>query len=215
MKNTTEVAPAVLAYIAAHFPFAPVPTVPDVRVRRATPTSGIRRLEELVGANFHTPYWAELWGGGLALARHVLDHPETVAGKNVFDIGTGSGLVAIAAARAGAPRVLAADIDPIACAVARQNAAENGVAIEALCVDFADGPPPSVDLVLAGDVFYDAALALRTSAVFERCRRANIPVLVGDPGRAFLPRARLTLLTEYDGPDFGEARGRNSVYAFA
>src|SRR5262249_1421621 len=135
-------------------------------------------------------------------------------GRRVLDLGTGCGLVAIAAAKAGAARVVAADVDPIALSAVELNAAENGVNIEILRADLTESAPPPLDLVLAGDVFYDAGLAAKMRAFFERCRTADIPVLVGDPGRAFLPRARLELLAEYDGPDFAQTSGSNAVYAF-
>lgn len=212
---------AVLSYIAAHFPLTPVPTVPEIRIRKSTPASGIARLAALAGADFAAPYWASWWGGGLALARYVLDHPESVAGKSVLDVGCGSGLVGIAAAKAGAAHVLAADIDPFAIALTRLNAQENSVAIDTLLGDLTTRASPQADaipdIILAGDVFYDAALALCMTRFLERCRAQNIAVLVGDPGRATLPRDRLTPIAEYEGPDFGDAaetRGRNAVFAF-
>ncbi len=212
-----DVRPDIVDYITANFPLTPVPTVPEIRLHKSTPTSGIARVAEMAGPDFQTPYWASWWGGGLALARYVLDHPESVAGKSVLDLGCGSGLVGIAAAIAGAAHVLAADIDPFAIALTRLNAAENGITLDTLLGDLTSAAPPQTDLILAGDVFYEAALAQRMLVFFERCRAAHIDILVGDPGRATLPRERLTLIAEYEGPDFGDAvetRGRNAVFAF-
>jgi predicted nicotinamide N-methyase len=165
-----------------------------------------------------TPYWAYHWGGGLALARYILSHPELVTGRTVLDLGAGSGIVAIAAAKAGAKNVVAADIDPYAIAVTGLNAAANGVAVSPFLGDLTTGSPPEVDVVLVGDLFYDADLAERVTAFLDDCLRSKIEVLVGDPWRAFLPRTRLRLLAEYPGPDFGQGgrdeQKRNSVFSF-
>ncbi len=209
--------PAIEAFIRANLPIAPVPTVSEIRLHRAGPKSGLGRLTR-IGGDFGSPYWAYEWGGGLALARHVLDHRETVAGRRVLDLGAGSGIVGIAAAMAGAREVVAADIDPRAMAAIRLNAAANGVSIVPLHGDLLDGAPPPADLVLAGDLFYDPRLARRVAAFLERCLGEGIAVLVGDPGRADLPRERLRLIAEYPGPDFGDgdqvAGKRNAVFAF-
>jgi predicted nicotinamide N-methyase len=186
-------------------------------LHRAGPKSGLWRLAEM-DRDVATPYWAYHWGGGLALARHILRHPELVAGREVLDLGAGSGIVAIAAAKAGAKNVMAADIDPHAIAATGLNAAANGVAVATFFGDLTFGAPPAVDVVLVGDLFYEADLAERVTAFLDRCFAANIDVLVGDPWRAFLPRARLQLLAEYPGADFGQASGdeqkRNAVFSF-
>lgn len=167
---------------------------------------------------FGNPYWAYHWGGGLALARHVLDHPGIVTGKRVLDLGTGSGVVAIAAAKAGAKSVLAADVDPYAIVAAQLNATANGVSVATMRGDLTAGSPPKVDVLLVGDLFYEAELAKRVTAFLDRCLAANIVVLVGDPWRAFLPRSRLRLLAEYPGGDFGSGDNAelrlNAVFAF-
>jgi len=195
----------------------PVPTVPEIWLHKATPKSGLWRLAERDEA-FGAPYWAHYWGGGLALARHVLDRPETVAGRRVLDLGCGSGIVGIAAAKAGARTVIAADTDPYAIVATGLNAVANGVAIQPLPADLTAGPPPEVDIVLVGDLFYDGDLAARVTAFLERCLKSDAEVLIGDPGRAFLPRARLRQLAEYPGPDFSEIeRGegkKNAVFSF-
>ncbi|GAA3448777.1 class I SAM-dependent methyltransferase [Dactylosporangium matsuzakiense] len=137
------------------------------------------------------PFWAFAWPGGLALARYLLDAPETVRGKRVVDLGTGSGVVAIAAALAGAGHVVAVDTDPQACAAALRNAAANGVALETA----ADMPP--ADVIVAGDVFYSPAVV---GPVLKRLREAGAEVLVGDPGRGFLPERLFTEVAAYDVP---------------
>ncbi|WP_235519190.1 MULTISPECIES: methyltransferase [unclassified Caulobacter] len=184
----------------------PVPGVPEIRLHRAGPRSGLMRLAE-ADPDFGSPYWARPWGGGLALARHVLDHPGVVAGKTVLDLGAGSGLVAIAAALAGAGAVRAADVDPYAVAATRLNAAANGVAVEAVQGDLTAGAPPEVALMLVGDLFYDADLAARVTVFLERCVAAGIEVLIGDPWRAFLPTGRLRVVAEYPVADFGDPDG--------
>jgi len=157
--------------------------------------------------DFGSPYWARTWGGGLALARHVLDHPETVVGKRVLDLGAGSGLVAIAAALAGAAKVMAADVDPYAVTATRLNAAANGVRVETIHGDLTSGAPPEVDLMLVGDLFYDPDLAARVETYLRRCLSAGIAVLIGDPWRAPLPADRLRVVAEYMVADFGDPNG--------
>src|SRR5262249_3201176 len=143
-------------------------------------------------------------GGGLARARHVLDHPEVVAGRRVLDFGTGSGLAAIAAARAGADRVVANDVDPFALVALSLNTDANGVTVEPsvsdLMADASDFDPAAFDVVLAGDVFYDHDFAPRALALLTRCRAAGAHVLIGDPGRADLPIARLRKISNQTVP---------------
>lgn len=183
-------------FIRARLPLLPVPGIAEIVLHKAMPASGLGRLAAEDDA-FGSPYWAYYWLGGLALARFVLDRPETVRGRRVLDLGCGSGLVAIAAAKAGAASVLATDIDPYAVVATQVNAAANGVAVEAVCGDLTEGPVPEVDLILAGDVFYDPEPAARVTPFLARCRAAGIEVLVGDPRRAPLPVARLRGLAEY------------------
>ncbi len=158
--------------------------------------------------NFGSPYWSRPWGGGLALARHVLDQPEVVAGQRVLDLGAGSGLVAIAAMLAGAGEARAVDVDLYAIAATRLNAAANGVTVEAVLGDLTAGDPPDVDLMLVGDLFYDGDLATRVLAFLDRCRAAGIAVLIGDPWRATLPFDRLRVVAEYPVADFGDPDGK-------
>ncbi len=175
--------------------------VPEVRLRVAD------EVFDLWQRTGHLPYWAFAWAGGLALARHVLDHPGLVAGRTVLDLASGSGLVAIAAARAGAASVIAADIDPLAGAAVALNAEANDVTVAVLLDDLlaADRPPGSeaAEVVLAGDVFYERPMAERVMAYLERARRRGATVIVGDPDRAYLPRHRFTRLTTHRVPGSG------------
>lgn len=132
------------------------------------------------------PFWAFAWPGGQGLARHVLDHPELVAGRRVLDVGSGSGLVAIAAALAGASHVVASEIDPLGRRAIALNAAANRVAIQ-VAGDVADGDGGDADVVLVADTFYDAATAARIVPFLERAGARGAAVLVGDPGRSYLP----------------------------
>lgn len=194
------------AFIQERLPLEPVPGVPEIRLHRAGPSSGLMRLAD-ADPGFGSPYWARPWGGGLALARHVLDYPEIVASKRVLDLGSGSGLVAIAAALAGAGEVRAVDVDPYAVTAARLNAAANGVAIAVEQADLLGGDSPDVELMLVGDLFYDPDLATRAEAFLRRCVAAGIAVLIGDPFRAPLPTERLAVVAEYPVADFGDAAG--------
>ena len=189
-------------FIRDNMHVASTPMVPEIRLHSAHPGSGLRRLAEQGGGA--PPYWAYQWAGGTVLARHFLDRPEAVRGKRVLDLGAGSGIVGIAAALAGAARVTACDIDPHAIAVLGLNATLNGVAIRVIGRDLLDElPPPDVDLIGVGDLFYGKRLAARVVPYLERCREAGIAVLVGDPGRAFLPVDRLRPIADYPVPDFG------------
>ena len=147
----------------------------------------------------------------------MLANPTLVTGRRVLDLGAGSGLVGIAAAKAGAAHVLAVDVDADAVAAAGLNARANDVALEILCADLLDGPAPAVDVVLVGDLFYDRQTAARALRFMDRCLEAGARVLVGDPRRAFLPLERLDLIADYPARDFGESgagEGRAGVFSF-
>lgn len=201
-------------FIRARLPLLPVPGVAEIMLHKAVPGSGLGRLAAEDDA-FGSPYWAYYWLGGLALARFVLDRPEVVRGRRVLDLGCGSGLVAIAAMKAGAASVLAVDVDPYAVAATQVNTVANGVAVEAVRGDLTAGPAPAVDLILAGDVFYDPEPAARVTSFLARCRAAEIEVLVGDPRRAPLPVARLRVLADYAFAETDSGvRKPSSVFAF-
>jgi predicted nicotinamide N-methyase len=143
-------------------------------------------------------FWAFAWAGGLALARYLLDHPETVRGRHVVDLASGSGLVAIAAAKAGAASVTAYDIAPDAAVAIGMNAAANGVTVLAVCADVLDQEHlPGGDVVLVSDAFYEKDLAGRVMRFVARCHARGAGVLVGDFGRAYLPRDQLKPLASY------------------
>ena len=205
----------VEAFIRERLPLEPVVGAPEVRLHRAGPHSGLMRLAD-ADPDFEPPYWSRPWGGGLVLARHVLDHPSLVTGRRVMDLGAGSGLVAIAAALAGAAEVVAVDVDPYAITAARLNAAANDVALSYLRGDLTRGAPPDVDLILVGDLFYARGLARRVEAFLRRCQSGGVSVLIGDPGREALPAARLRVVAEHPVVDYGDPGGavRNAaVYA--
>ena len=145
------------------------------------------------------PFWAFAWPGGQALARHVLDHPAEVAGRRVLDLAAGSGVCGVAAARAGAAQVVAADTDPVCAAVVAANAEANGVRVDVVTEDLLDDAPPSdVDVVLAGDVCYDLSMAARVVPWLRAAAGAGARVLLGDPRRRYLPSDGLRLLAEHD-----------------
>ena len=150
------------------------------------------------------------------LARYLLDRPDTVAGRRVLDLGAGSGIDGIAAAKAGAAEVIAADVDPYAIAATWLNAAINGVTVLPILTDLTTGEPPATDIICVGDLFYEAALAERVTAFLDRCLTRGIEVLIGDPWRAHLPQSRLRLLAEHAVPDFGAATSSrpSGVFAF-
>ena len=177
------------------------PHVPEIRLHLADEAHDLwlKTEEELEEIGLPPPFWAFAWAGGQGLARYVLDNPEVVRGKRVLDFATGSGLVAIAAAKAGAPDVVAADIDPFCAAAVRLNAAANGVSVSFDGRDFI-GENNGFDVLLAGDVFYDRAFAARLIPCFSRLAEGGITILIGDPGRSYLPRERLAKLAEYQVP---------------
>jgi predicted nicotinamide N-methyase len=146
------------------------------------------------------PFWAYPWAGGQALARHLLDNPGTVRGRRVLDVASGSGLVAIAAAQAGAASVAAGDIDPLAVAAITANASANGVAVAARVFDLAREDIGDAEVVLAGDVFYQRELAELALSFLRAAAGAGAEVLVADPGRAFVPVKSLTAVARYEVP---------------
>jgi predicted nicotinamide N-methyase len=177
--------------------------VPEVTLRVATDVVALwEAIEEERGvAPTEPPFWAAAWPGGQALARYVLDKPEAVAGRAVLDLGSGSGLVAVAAALAGARQVVASEIDPFAHAAIAVNAQVNGVAPVTVVGDVLGEEPPAVDVVLAGDVCYDRMMSERVLPWLEVARARGAEVYLGDPGRPYVPTDRLTAEATFDVPD--------------
>lgn len=178
-----------------------VPFVPELRLHQAEEPMGLWELTEgEYRSEQPPPFWAFAWAGGQGLARFVVDHPEVVRGRRVLDLASGSGLVAIAAARSGAASVLAVDVDPVAVAVIALNAEANGVDIAARQADLLDGDAGTAEVVLAGDAFYSQAMTERVTNFLRRAGRAGARVLVGDPDRPFLRREWFRELASYDVP---------------
>ena len=187
-----------------------MPLVPEIRLHIAEESVPIwQKTEEELGAmNIPPPYWAFAWAGGQALARYLLDNPALVAGRRVLDLGSGSGLVAIAAAKAGAARVLAADIDALALAAIGLNAAANAVTLETTADDLLAAPPGAFDVVLIGDLFYERPLAERVLAFAEAARAGGALVLAGDPRRSYFPPDRFQQAGRVLGARHPRAGGR-------
>src|SRR5438045_2175721 len=187
------------AFVRANTRLKPVPHVPEISLYIADESVPIwlKTEEELDAIGLPPPYWAFAWAGGQALARYVLDNPDTVAGKRVLDLAAGSGLVAIAAAKAGAAPVIAADIDAFTEAAVAFNAEANDVYIEIIVQDLLDRPAQSAsryDVILVGDLFYERDTAARALAFLDRHAALGTRVLVGDPACTYLPKARLARL---------------------
>lgn len=190
-------------FILANTTLIPVPLVPEIRLHLAHEAHELwlRTEEELQQIGLPPPFWAFAWAGGQALARYILDNPQTVAGKSVLDLATGSGLVAIAASLAGAAQVTANDVDPFAMAALSLNMVANGVDISANTSDYSNAAAlPIFDVVLAGDIFYDRELADRFWPLLQDAATSGTAVLIGDPGRAYLPGRGLEQLGEYEVP---------------
>ena len=190
-------------FIAANTRVLSPPLVPEIHLHLAEESLPIwqRTEEELGELNVPPPFWAFAWAGGQALARYLLDNPGLIAGKTVIDLGTGSGLTAIAAMRAGAACVLAADIDALALASARLNATLNGVAIETTREDLLGSAPAAAGVILVGDLFYERELAERVTAYIEAAASKGARVLIGDPKRSYFPKDRFTRVAEYQVED--------------
>ena len=188
-------------FIRANTSLMAPPHVPEIRLWLASEVHDLwlKTEEDLEAIGLPPPFWAFAWAGGQGLARYILDHPEEVRGKRVLDFASGSGLVAIAAKRAGAAEVIAADIDPWAGTAVGLNADENGVEIGFTAEDLI-GKPVKADIVLAGDVFYDRDFASALTEWFGRLSAGGTRVLVGDPGRSYRPTERLEALATYEVP---------------
>lgn len=189
-------------FIQANAKLLTVPLVPEIRLHLAEESMPIwqKTEEELGQMNVPPPYWAFAWAGGQALARYLLDNASLVSERTVLDIGAGSGLTAIAAMKAGARSVLAADIDRYALVAIALNAQANGVAVETTDTDLLDAAPGALGAVLVGDMFYERALAERALAFVEAARASGAEVLVGDPRRSYFPKERFRQVAEYSVP---------------
>ncbi|HZC26286.1 MAG TPA: 50S ribosomal protein L11 methyltransferase, partial [Actinopolymorphaceae bacterium] len=205
-------APQATRFVQDHTRLCPVPGVPEIRLHLATEAISLWEETETAFAQVDSPppFWAFAWPGGQVLARLLLDRPELVKGRRVLDLGSGSGLVAVAAAKAGAAHVVASDVEPLSPAAIALNAAANAVEIADVVGDILDDPvgraadhhtaglpTTAYDVVLVGDLCYERPLAARVLGYLRRVRSHGADVLVGDPGRAYLPRAELRALAGY------------------
>jgi predicted nicotinamide N-methyase len=177
------------------------PHVPEIKLHLADEAHELwkKTEEELGQIGLPPPFWAFAWAGGQGLARHVLDNPECVRGKSVLDFATGSGLVAIAAVLADAGQVLAADTDVFAGDAVSLNSRLNNVSVD-YCETDLTGQLQRWDVILAGDVFYDRQMMEKIVPWFERLAAAGADILIGDPGRSYLPKDRLIKLSEHEVP---------------
>ncbi len=188
-------------FVRTHTRLLPVPHAPEIVLHVADEATALweKTEEELGTMGLPPPFWAFAWAGGQALARYILDHPAIVAGRRVLDFASGSGLVAIAAARAGATQVDACDIDAFAAAAIAVNAQANGVALT-VRQDHLIGTDEGWDCVLAGDICYERDLAAAVTDWLSRLATRGATVLIGDPGRSYLARERLAALATYEVP---------------
>ncbi len=188
------------AFVLRQTNLRPVPGLDEVRLHLAQEVLPLWHAVQVEtnDPDAALPYWAFAWAGGLAIGRYLRAHPEAVAGRRVFDLASGSGLCAIAAMRAGASAVTGADIDAFAAAAIALNARANGRRVAVVHRDVLDEELPEVDVILAGDCWYDARLAERVLPWLQRARARGIDVLVGDPGRRYLPTDELVELAAYE-----------------
>ena len=188
------------AFVLRHGRLRPVPGLESIRLHLADEVLPLWHAVQVETADPDAalPYWAFAWGGGLGVAHYLREHPEAVAGRRVFDFASGSGLCAIAALQAGAATATAADIDVFGAAAIELNARANGRRVSVVRRDVLDDPPPDAEVILAGDCWYEATLAERVMPWLRRARDAGIDVLVGDPGRRYMPTAELIQLATYD-----------------
>jgi predicted nicotinamide N-methyase len=188
------------AFVVRHTRLRPVPGLEEIRLHLADDVLPLWHAVQQATGDPDTPlpYWAFAWAGGLAIGRYVREHPEVVSGRRVFDLASGSGLCAIAALRAGASHVVGADIDAFAEAAMRLNARANGRRFACERRDALDEDAPEVDVIMVGDCWYDARLAERLLPWLRRARERGIELLIGDPGRRYLPIDELIELATYD-----------------
>ena len=177
------------SFVLRHTRLAPIPGIDGIRLHLGDEVLRLWRAVQLETRDEDAalPYWAFAWGGGLAIARYLGEHPQAVAGRRVVDIASGSGLCAIAALRAGAADATGIDIDPFAVAAMDLNARANGLRMGRIGRDVLDDEPPDADVVLAGDCWYEAGFAARITPWLHAARDRGLDVLIGDPGRRYLP----------------------------
>lgn len=189
-------------FIRANTKLLSPPLVAEIKLHLAEESVPIwlKTEEDLGLINLPPPFWAFAWAGGQALARYLLDHPQTCLSYGVIDLGTGSGLTAIAAAMTGASHILAADIDTYALAACRLNADANGVTFDVTSTDLLALRPGPAPIILIGDLFYEKTLADRVLAYIDAAKAAGASVFIGDPQRNYFPRDRFTLLASYEVP---------------
>jgi predicted nicotinamide N-methyase len=194
------VAASARAFVLRHAALRPVPGLAGIRLYLAADVLALWHAVqlELKDPEAALPYWAFAWAGGIAIGRYLREHPERVAGRRVFDLASGSGLCAIAASQAGATVATAADIDGFAAAAIELNARVNRRRVGIVRRDVLDEEPPDVDVILAGDCWYEARLAERVNAWLRSAHARGIDVVLGDPGRRYLPTAQLTQLAAYE-----------------
>jgi predicted nicotinamide N-methyase len=217
--GTDRLSTSFRAFILHHTALRPVPGLETIRLHLADDALTLWHAVQVETGDPDAalPYWAFAWGGGLAIGRYLRDQPKTVRGRRVFDLATGSGLCAVAAMQAGAASVTAVDIDPFAVAAVALNARANRQRVTVLRRDVLGDEPPDADVILAGDCCYEASLAERVLPWLQRARARGIDILVGDPGRRYLPTDFLVELRSYDVrtttelEDLGHRQGR--VYA--
>lgn len=207
------------SFVIRHTRLQPVPGLEEIKLHLADDVVALWHAcqTETRDPEAALPYWAAAWGGGLAIGQYLREHPEAVIGRRVLDLGSGSGLVAIAAMRAGASSAAGADVNEFAAAAIGLNARANGVRVGVIQRDLLDDDPPDVDVVFAGDCWYEALLGERVLPWLRRARDRGIGVFVGDPGRRYLPTDDLVELASYDVRTTTELEDlelmRGSVYA--
>jgi predicted nicotinamide N-methyase len=187
------------SFIRAQTVLGHAPLMPELSLHLAAEVTELWHATEgwLEARAVEPPFWAFAWAGGQALARYLLDHPEVVRGKDVVDVACGGGIVALAAAKAGARRVRAYDVDPLAVEATRLNAEANGISVEGFCSAAEDLEDEDASVVTAGDVFYDARMTALLLPWLRAQAERGAQVLVGDPGRAYRPEEGLRLLARY------------------
>jgi predicted nicotinamide N-methyase len=193
-------AASLRAFVLRHTRLRPVPGLEEVRLHVADEVLPLWHAVQVEtdDPDADLPYWAFAWGGGLAIGRYLRERPEAVAGRRVFDFASGSGLCAIAAMHAGAAEATGADIDPFAAAAIQLNARANGCRVAVVRRDVLDVAAPDVDVILAGDCWYEARLAGHVLPWLQQARDRGIDVLIGDPGRRYLPADELVELASYE-----------------